>query len=155
MGATEDRPIAPYARASLLVGDVANPGLISCTRESTAAEVAQMLHRGECSAAVIREHGAATGEGRVWGVVSHEDLVRAVAADDPRISAEALARTPAIRVRTDQTVREAARVMDAARVSGLLVIDQNGHATGWLSSADLACVLVSAAPRLSDGHDDR
>jgi predicted transcriptional regulator len=144
MSGTEDQPVVPYARPPLLVRDVATFGLISCSRQSTAAEVAELLRRGECPAVAIREHGTGQAEGRVWGIVSCDDVVRAVAADDPRISAEALARTPAIRIRTDQTVREAARVMDAAHVSGLLVIDQNGRATGWLSSADLARGLAAS-----------
>lgn len=145
-------PLTPYATAPLLVRDVANPGLISCTRQSSAGEVAELMQRGQSPVVVIREHGPAQGGDRVWGVVSSEDIVRAVAARDPRISAEALARTPVIRIRADQTVREAARVMDAAHARGLLVIDDEGQPTGWLSAADLVRVLAAGRPAPTDGR---
>jgi CBS domain-containing protein len=155
MTASDDQPLTPYAAAPLLVGDVVKAGLTTCDRQTTAAAVAELMQGTDSPVVVIREFGPDRPAGRVWGVVSNDDIVRVFAAGNPRVSAGALARTPVVRIHADQTVREAARVMDAARTPGLLVIDESGHATGWLSSADLVRALASGKPAVLDGRSDR
>lgn len=131
--------------AAMPVADVLRTGLARCTRETTAAEIARLMRVGAQAVAVIEDHGE-LGE-RVWGVVCDLDLVKAVAADDPRITAEALAATPIVRVRSDQTVQEAARAMVAAHAPGVLVTEPiHGQAIGWLSAVDLARRLAVTSP---------
>jgi len=136
------KPLTPYSTTPPLVGDVAKLDLVSCDRETPAVEVAKLMQAAQSPAVVVCERGREPAM-HVWGVVSAGDIVRAIAAGDPRSSATALARTPVIRIRATQTVREAARVMDAARVTGLLVTDDDGRPRGWLSSADLVAQLAS------------
>ena len=155
MTVTGEQPLTVYATAPLLVGDAVTPGLIGCEKQTTAAEVAKLMQEARTPVVVIRERGPGGPPGRVWGVVSEQDIVRAFAADSPRVTATALARTPVIRIHPEQTLREAARVMDAAHAPGLLVIDENGHPLGWLSSADLVRLMASGAPAVIDGRSDR
>jgi len=147
------KPLTPYATMPLLVGDIVKPGLVSCDRETPAVEVAKLMQGARSAAVVVCERGRDPAV-HVWGVVSAGNIVRAIAAGDPRASATALARTPVIRIRATQTVREAARVMDAARVTGLLVTDDDGRPRGWLSSADLVAQLAAGSPEQSDGRSD-
>jgi CBS domain-containing protein len=149
------KPLTPYATAPLLVGDVVKLELVTCDGETPAVEVARLMQDARCSAVVICERGREPAAAPVWGVVSDDDIVHAIAAGNPRVSATALARTPVIRVRASHTLREAARVMDAARVPGVLVTDDDGRPLGWLSSADLVAQLAAGSPAPTDGRSDR
>jgi CBS domain-containing protein len=135
----------PDAAAALPVGEVMRTGLVRCTRQTTADQLAGLMRTGAQAVAVIEDRGD-LGE-RVWGIVCDLDLVKAVAADDPRITAEALAATPIIRVRSDQTVQEAARAIVAAHVPGVLITEPtHGQPIGWLSAVDLTRRLAITSP---------
>jgi CBS domain-containing protein len=156
MSVAPDRTGNSYLDAGVTVpvGDVVRSGLVRCTRKTTAAEIAGLMRAGAQAVAVMEDRGQ-LGE-RVWGIVCGPDLVKAVAADDPRISAEALAATPVIRVRADQTLREAARAMVGAHVPGVLIIEPaHGQAIGWLSALDLArrLTVTSPGPASAAGED--
>ena len=95
--------------------------------------------------------------GRLQGVVSQTDIVRALASGQPlaswpRLTVRHLMTAPALTIRLDETLLTAARLMEQHHVHRLVVVAPDGqHPVGVISTTD----LVRALADLLEGIDDR
>jgi CBS domain-containing protein len=82
------------------------------------------------------------GEHLVWGIVSDLDLVGS-APGDGDLNAGTLAGTPAVTVRPDEPLAEAARIMRESNVHHLIVVDpRTDRPIGIVSTLNVAVVLA-------------
>ena len=127
------------ADRSPTVGDVMRPGIVTCARSATAADLVRIMHDARTDCVVILSNGHGIDQFPVvWGMVIREDLVRPLAEVDPLATAAQLARTPVVRARPELTLAEARSLCGAVGVSHLLVIDSaHGTPLGIVSDADL------------------
>ncbi len=114
------------------VGEYMNPRLVYL-REGDRPEVAlrPMLDFGIHAIPVLDE------DHRPVGMITMRDLV------GPR--GEWVKKVPRT-VRADELIDEAARVMVAENLHHLVVVDEQGHAVGNLSTLDVVRGLVAASP---------
>jgi CBS domain-containing protein len=77
-----------------------------------------------------------TDDSGVVGVLSARDVMRVVAASKLSTPLHEIMSSPVVTVRFDQTVGEAVRIMDAAGVTSLVVLEQGGPC-GVLSQEEL------------------
>jgi CBS domain-containing protein len=133
------------------VGDVMTSDVVSVGVAAGYKEIADLMVRHGISAVPVVD-----AEGDVLGVVSEADLLakleyadrvprhpltarrmranRAKAAGD---TADELMTSPAVTIRSAETVTRVARLMDAARVKRVPVVDEAGHLVGIVSRRDL------------------
>ncbi|KUN00090.1 hypothetical protein AQI95_35580 [Streptomyces yokosukanensis] len=138
-----------------IVSDVMTQTVAAVGRRAPFKELVQLMQDWQVSALPVIE-----GEGRVVGVVSEADLLpKEELRDDPDAAylqlrravdvAKAGATTagdlmtcPALTVRADATVAEAARFMAQGGVKRLPVVDETGLLRGVVSRADLLKVFL-------------
>ncbi|MBJ6641620.1 CBS domain-containing protein [Streptomyces sp. DHE7-1] len=138
-----------------IVSDVMTHTVAAVGRRAPFKEIVEMMQDWRVSALPVIE-----GEGRVVGVVSEADLLPTEELrDDPSeeytrlrrpadlakagaLSAGDLMSSPAVTVRADATLAEAARVMARAAVKRLPVVDELGLLQGVVSRADLLKVFL-------------
>ncbi|MEW2626193.1 CBS domain-containing protein [Streptomyces sp. NPDC048106] len=137
------------------VSDVMTTTVAAVGRRAPFKELVEMMQDWQVSAVPVIE-----GEGRVVGVVSEADMLpKEELRDDPApeyrrlrppadmakgeaITAGDLMTSPAVTVRADATLAEAARAMARARVKRLPVVDETGMLEGVVSRADLLKVFL-------------
>ncbi|KAB7833883.1 CBS domain-containing protein [Streptomyces mobaraensis] len=145
------------------VGDVMTRTVVAVGRRAVYKEIVKTLAEWRVGTVPVL-----AGEGRVVGVVSRADLLsREEFRDEPgrevegvgaavalgRHGADGLAKAatrtaedlmsaPAVTVRGDATVAEAARIMARARVKTLPVVDAEGRLAGIVSRGDLLTVYL-------------
>ncbi|MEU5591822.1 CBS domain-containing protein [Streptomyces sp. NPDC020298] len=143
-----------------IVSDVMTHTVAAVGRRAPFKEIVQMMQDWQVSALPVIE-----GEGRVVGVVSEADLLpteelRDAPEDQPRlpadrakvgaVTAEDLMSSPALTVRADATLAEAARIMARAGVKRLPVVDGIGLLEGVVSRADLLKVFLREDEDIAD-----
>ncbi|HET6359018.1 CBS domain-containing protein [Streptomyces sp.] len=146
-----------------IVSDVMTHTVISVGRRASFKDIVTTLGEWKVSALPVTE-----GEGRVVGVVSEADLLpkEEFRDSDPdrftqlrrladlakagAVRAEDLMTAPALTVRADATLAEAARVMARRRVKRLPVVDANGLLEGIISRADLLKVFLRPDEDIAD-----
>ncbi|MDH2387959.1 CBS domain-containing protein [Streptomyces sp. HNM0663] len=144
------------------VNDVMTRTVVSVDRDARFKEIAAAIERWQVSAVPVIE-----GEGRVVGVVSEADLLpkeefrsggagmveqRERAADTAKagaVCAKDLMTTPAVVIRADATLPQAARVMARQQVKRLPVVDAEGVLQGIVSRADLLKVFLRSDDELA------
>lgn len=95
--------------------------------------------------------------GRLQGVLSQTDIVRAHASGQPLASWPGLAvrhlmTSPALTIRLDESLLTAARMMEQHHVHRLVVVAPDGqHPVGVISTTDLVHALVELLEQ-ADGH---
>lgn len=95
--------------------------------------------------------------GRLQGVLSQTDIVRAHASGQPLASWPGLAvrhlmSSPALTIRLDESLLTAARMMEQHHVHRLVVVAPDGqHPVGVISTTDLVHALVELLEQV-DGH---
>lgn len=143
-----DEPAGSATSEVLRVADVMHRGIVSCARDSTASEIAQlMVAEGVHCVAVLSPSPEQGHPPLIWGIVTDLNLLRALAEDDSGASAETLAGGQVIRVRPTQTISEAANVMVHSGSHHLVVIDPDDRQPiGILSTTDIASRLASGRP---------
>ncbi|MEU5979294.1 CBS domain-containing protein [Streptomyces sp. NPDC047315] len=135
------------------VSDVMTHTAVAVGRHAGYKEIVELMDQWKISAVPVL-----AGEGRVIGVVSEADLLlkEEHRDDDPTrtdtpldVSAKAAALTagdlmssPAVTVRADATLSEAARIMARRRVKRLPVVDAQGLLEGVVSRSDLLKVFL-------------
>ncbi|MGY5052183.1 CBS domain-containing protein [Streptomyces sp. 900105755] len=137
-----------------LVGDIMTSPVASVGRWASFKDVVDLMHdRGVSALPVL------AGAGRVVGVVSEADLLPTEELrDSPEagyallppadvvkagaVTAGDLMTSPAITVRPNATLPEAARVMARKKVKRLPVVDEHGLLTGVVSRGDLLKVFL-------------
>lgn len=138
-----------------IVSDVMTHTVVSVGREAPFKTIVQLMGQWKVSALPVLE-----GEGRVVGVVSEADLLpkEEFRDSDPDrftqlrrlpdlakaggITAEDVMTSPAVTVRADATLAEAARLMALHRVKRLPVVDGKGMLEGMVSRGDLLKVFL-------------
>jgi len=126
------------------------PITIGADRPVTEAEQL-MTNRGVSGLPVVDRLG------RLLGVISQTDLVRAHASGRaieswPGLAARHLMTSPALTIRLDETLLSAARLMEQHHVHRLVVVAPDGrHPVGVLSTTDLVRALADLL-EAADGH---
>ncbi|MFC7865034.1 CBS domain-containing protein [Streptomyces murinus] len=138
-----------------IVSDVMTTTVAAVGRRAPFKELVEMMQDWQVSAVPVIE-----GEGLVVGVVSEADMLpKEELRDDPAeeyrqlrppadmakgeaITAGDLMTSPAVTVRANATLAEAARTMARARVKRLPVVDETGMLEGVVSRADLLKVFL-------------
>lgn len=146
-----------------IVSDVMSHTVAAVGRRATFKEIVQLMQDWKVSALPVLE-----GEGRVVGVVSEADLLpkeelrdsdpdpytRLRRVDDLAkaggITAEDLMTSPALTVRADATLAQAARIMAHAKVKRLPVVDDLGMLQGIVSRADLLKVFLRSDEEIAE-----
>ncbi|WP_338676464.1 CBS domain-containing protein [Streptomyces sp. SCSIO 30461] len=137
------------------VGDVMTRTVVAVERDARFKEIVGAMKQWNVTAVPVVE-----GEGRVAGVVSEADLLPKEefhdtepelidqmrhpddAAKAGAVRAGDLMTTPAITIRADATLPQAARIMARQRIKRLPVVDADGTLQGILSRADLLKVFL-------------
>ncbi|MEU7059114.1 CBS domain-containing protein [Streptomyces sp. NPDC046197] len=138
-----------------IVSDVMTHTVGAVGRRASFKEIVQMMEDWQVSALPVLE-----GQDRVVGVVSEADLLPteefrdtpgegyarlrrpAALAKTGALTAEELMSSPAVTVRANATLAEAARIMARAEVKRLPVVDDLGVLEGIVSRADLLKVFL-------------
>ncbi len=145
-----------------LVSDVMTQPVVAVGPDASFKEIATTMRKWQVSALPVLE-----GDGRVIGVVSEADLLAKEEYRDSTLPAESadsaaaperrlpdrivkagavvardLMTTPAVSVRADSTLAQAARAMAQRRLKRLPVVDGEGHLTGIVSRGDLLKVFL-------------
>jgi CBS domain-containing protein len=130
----------------ITVAEAMHPGVLTCPLETPLRDVARMmsLYRIHAVVAYGEDSDDAEGPG-LWGVVSDLDLVQAaVSGDFADRTARGSAVTPALMIRTDDTLQHAAQLMSEHDVTHLVVADHGStRPVGVLSTLDLARALAA------------
>ncbi|MFF3943059.1 CBS domain-containing protein [Streptomyces phaeofaciens] len=146
-----------------IVSDVMTHTVAAVGRGATFKEIVQLMQDWKVSALPVIE-----GEGRVVGVVSEADLLpkEEFRDSDPdrytqlrrlsdlakagAVTAEELMTSPALTVRPDATLAQAARTMARAKVKRLPVVDAVGLLEGIVSRADLLKVFLRTDEEITE-----
>jgi CBS domain-containing protein len=115
-------------------------GVISCSPDTPAREVARMMSTYHIHCVVVAEN---IPSGQVpWAVVSDVDLVVAGPEAASRTAAE-IARSAVVTVAGGDTLEHAADLMDKHDTSHLVVVHpETKHPVGVLSTLDLVSVIA-------------
>ncbi|MEU5807876.1 CBS domain-containing protein [Streptomyces sp. NPDC047718] len=142
------------------VSDVMTHTAVAIGREASYKEIVELMHEWQVSAVPVLE-----GEGRVVGVVSEADLLPKEefrrsepvlpeqleeASKAGGVLAEELMSSPAVTVRPDAPVAEAARIMAHRRLKRLPVVDEFGMLEGVVSRSDLLKVFLRPDEELAE-----
>jgi CBS domain-containing protein len=136
---TSARQAPAPASADLTVGDAMHHGVLTCSRDSSLARVAELMsvHRVHCIVVDDLEEA-----GSMWGVVSDLDLVAAASVRDlEEQSAGAAAATPVLSISSAESLQRAAQLMTEHATTHLVVVDREGRPQGILSTLDIASAL--------------
>ncbi|MFE4539088.1 CBS domain-containing protein [Streptomyces scopuliridis] len=146
-----------------IVGDVMTHTVIVVGRQAGFKEMVETLEKCKVSAMPVLE-----GDGRVVGVVSEADLLlkeefrdedpshieQMRRLDDLRkagaVTAEQLMSAPAVTVREDATLAQAARTMALKKLKRLPVVDSEGMLQGIVSRSDLLKVFLRTDEDLAE-----
>jgi CBS domain-containing protein len=145
-------PDSPYT-----VSDVMTHTVVAVGREALFKEIVELFDQWKVSALPVLE-----GEGRVVGVVSEADLLPKEEFRDTDIgdltdmekagavTAGELMSTPAVTVRADASLAEAARIMAHRHVKRLPVVDAVGILQGVVSRSDLLKVFLRSDEEITE-----
>ncbi|WP_381799324.1 CBS domain-containing protein [Streptomyces niveus] len=146
-----------------LVADVMSNPVVAVGPEAGFKEIVETLRQWKVSAVPVLE-----GDGRVTGVVSEADLLgkeefrdadpsrleQMRRLDDLRkagaVTAGELMSAPAVTVREDATLAQAARTMAQGRLKRLPVVDGSGMLRGIVSRSDLLKVFLRSDADLAE-----
>lgn len=125
-------------RTGRTVGDIMTHDPIVVRADAPLGEAAKLLDRYHISGLPVVD-----GTGALVGVVSHTDLLRARATEHlwanwPGLAVRHLMSSPALSVRPDVSIGEAARLMERDHVHRLVVVGPDGRTPiGIIATADL------------------
>ena len=126
------------------VGDAMHPGIVSCHRDASLTEVAQLMATHHVHCIAVMHNPGRTQDGRmVWGLISDLDLIRAGIRLGSDQTAEGLALEPVISARSTMSLTQAGEAMLEHRASHIIVIDpESQRPIGVLSTLDIIGVLA-------------
>jgi CBS domain-containing protein len=138
IGVTQRSYVGP-AFKDAKVHDAMRVGVVTCQPETKLVDVARMMVGYDIHSVVVADVG---GEGTPWGIVTTMDLAR-VADDLESRSAEEVASTDLVTIRSDAPLERAAKLMAEERVTHLLACEPGtGRPAGVLSARGLAAALA-------------
>lgn len=117
------------------VADVMTPGIITCGPDTRLESVAELMATNGVHAVAV---GGIAADHLVWGVIDSLDLVRALRQPDADGFAESISRQPAVAIKPDAPLLEAARLMDERNVAHLVVVVDGERPVGVISTLDIA-----------------
>lgn len=129
---------------AIQVGQAMHPGIVSCRRSASAAEVARVMADSKVHCvAVIGLSADEPGQPYVWGIVSDLDLLGSVIDPGAPGTAAELASQPVIAVTPTMSVYEAAKAMVDQGTSHVVVLEGDRRTpVGVLSTLDVAALLA-------------
>jgi CBS domain-containing protein len=126
------------------VAEAMHAGVVTCSPATPLHLVARMMVAHRIHSVVVWGDEEPDAEG-VWGVVSDLDLVDVGATEDVGgRTAGGSARTPAVMIRPEASLRRAAQLMREHQTSHLIVVDQREHPIGVVSTLDIAAFLAGS-----------
>ncbi|MFI1518624.1 CBS domain-containing protein [Kitasatospora cineracea] len=147
-GSRSPAPPAPTAD-SPVVGDVMGRALVAVGADAPFREVADLLRHWRTGSVPVL-----AGDGRVVGVVSEADLLRArddrAAGDPAHLTARRLMTAPAFVVHPDTALPDAARLVVDRRLHRLPVVDAEDRLVGSVHRRDLLAAAGRDAADLAD-----
>ena len=117
---------------------VMKKGVIRVSPETTMTELKEVLRVNRISGVPVME-----GE-RLAGVISIEDLIKALVEGDVEAPVRKRMTTRLITVRENESVVEAVKKFTQYKVGRLLVVDEQGRLTGILTGGDITRGLLGA-----------
>jgi CBS domain-containing protein len=115
-------------------------GVLTCTRETSLAQVAQLMASRRVHCVVVADDPASP-EG-LWGLVSDLDLAAAASVRDlDEQTAGATAATEALTIEPTESLQRATQLMTEHGTAHLVVVDAVGHPLGIVSTLDVAAAL--------------
>lgn len=117
---------------------VMKKGVIRVSPETTMTELKEVLRVNRISGVPVME-----GE-RLVGVISIEDLIKALVEGDVEAPVRKRMTTRLITVRENESVVEAVKRFTQHKVGRLLVVDEQGRLTGILTGGDITRGLLGA-----------
>ncbi len=117
---------------------VMKKGVIGVSPETTMTELKEVLRVNRISGVPVME-----GE-RLVGVISIEDLIKALVEGDVEAPVRKRMTTRMITVRENESVVEAVKKFTQYKVGRLLVVDEQGRLTGILTGGDITRGLLGA-----------
>ncbi len=140
---------APTRHAPMHIGAVMTPFPVVIRVDTTLDEVAEVFAQNDISGAPVVD-----GEGRMIGVISQTDLVRAAAAGSAHhhafegYTARHVMTHQPVTARADLPMREAIRRIEEHGVHRLVIVGEDGITPiGIVSVSDLLPLLEDAADR--------
>lgn len=125
------------------VGDVIAPGIVSCSPESSARDVAELMAAKGIHCVVVI---GMPEEEEGWGVISDLDLASVAAGELDRITAAEIAVTEPVKVKATDSLEQASRQMVERQVTHVLVAHGDpARPMGVLSTLDVARALAGEA----------
>ena len=119
------------------VKDVPPGRLLSVGPDSSLAEIARRMRADDCDSVAVM------AEGRLLGIITERDLVRAIAdgVDPQQARADVFMSADPATVTADEDVSMVAVKMMALGIRHLPVVDDDGSPIGLISARDLVAVL--------------
>lgn len=143
-------PSKPHGLRAVLVRDAMTTPIVTCTPDLPIEEVAELMAHNRIHSVVVLHPGGehAAPAHRRWGVLSDLDLVSAAPwGEDASAEAGAVAASPQVVVRTDDTLSAAALLMSEYATAHVLVIEEGAdEPVGILSALDVARALAGERP---------
>ena len=128
------------------VGDVMAPGIVSCSPDSSAREVAATMAAKGIHCVVVTDIPDDDGGARGWGVISDLDLATVAVGELDKLTAAEIAATEPVEVSTTDSLEYANQQMVEHQVTHVLVAEGDpAQPTGVLSTLDLARALAGEA----------
>lgn len=125
------------------VADVMTHAVAAVGRDAGVDRIVETLHARRVSALPVL-----AGDGRVIGVVSESDVIKAElpdasgSMDEAALTAGRLMTAPAVTVHPEASLAEAARTMLQGRIKRLPVVDAEGMLCGIVSRADVLKIFL-------------
>jgi CBS domain-containing protein len=123
-----------------LVADVMRVGLLTCQPETRLRGVAQAMAANHVHALVVNDPGA-DERPNSWLVIYDVDVLKLAAAGNDDARAIDAACEP-VTIAMDATAKDAADLMHQNATRHLIVLDEEQHPVGVVSSLDLAATLA-------------
>jgi len=119
------------------VKDVPPGRLLSVEPQTSLADVAKRMRREDADSVAVMS------EGRLLGIITERDLVRAIAdgVDPQQAKADVIMSADPATVTADEEVAVVALKMMTLGIRHLPVVDQDGSPIGLISARDLVAVL--------------
>ena len=119
------------------VGDIASRDVISFTKDCSVKEAVKKLFEHKIDGAPVIK------EGKVIGVFTVSDLVKAIANDDEKKTVGELMSTNVVIVNEDLKIANAIEVMSKKSISRLIIADNNHTLLGIVTRTDLIEIITN------------
>ena len=119
------------------VGDIASRDVISFTKDCSVKEAVKKLFEHKIDGAPVIK------EGKVIGVFTVSDLVKAIANDDEKKTVGELMSTNVVIVNEDLKIANAIEVMSKKSISRLIIADNNQTLLGIVTRTDLIEIITN------------